>query len=184
MYAKKAFGCVPDDPRSVIRCANRAFEWASGMAHFSMVVEMVPLKGGRWHIIPQLAVYTTYIPPIYCPLGGYIQPLNFSYYQNRIATMWGWFAPKQLDCDLFWTCLVGKWWLFPVFTSMAPSWKINHYFQVCMFLQYTSTKGSNLQPASSLLECVKVRNSMKFSQSQGNSASPRPGSSMREARGV
>ena len=23
---------------------------------------LVPLKGGRWHIIPQLAVYTTYIP--------------------------------------------------------------------------------------------------------------------------
>ena len=22
----------------------------------------VPVKGGRWHIIPQLAVYTTYIP--------------------------------------------------------------------------------------------------------------------------
>ena len=29
----------------------------------SMVVEMVPVKGGRWHIIPQLAVYTTYILP-------------------------------------------------------------------------------------------------------------------------
>ncbi len=25
---------------------------------------LVPLKGGRWHIIPQLAVYTTYILPI------------------------------------------------------------------------------------------------------------------------
>ena len=24
---------------------------------------MVPLKGGRWHIIPSLAVYTTYILP-------------------------------------------------------------------------------------------------------------------------
>ena len=24
---------------------------------------LVPLNGGRWHIIPQLAVYTTYIPP-------------------------------------------------------------------------------------------------------------------------
>ena len=31
---------------------------------------LVPLKGGRWHIIPQLAVYTTYIPLIYCLLGG------------------------------------------------------------------------------------------------------------------
>ena len=24
---------------------------------------LVPLKGGRWHILPQLAVYTTYILP-------------------------------------------------------------------------------------------------------------------------
>ena len=24
---------------------------------------LVPLKGGRWHITPQLAVYTTYILP-------------------------------------------------------------------------------------------------------------------------
>ena len=31
---------------------------------------LVPLKGGRWHIIPQLAVYTTYIPLIYCLVGG------------------------------------------------------------------------------------------------------------------
>ena len=30
-----------------------------------MVVEMVPVKGGRWHIIPQLAVYNKwYILPI------------------------------------------------------------------------------------------------------------------------
>ena len=28
-------------------------------------IYLVPLKGGRWHIIPQLAVYTTYIPLIY-----------------------------------------------------------------------------------------------------------------------
>ena len=32
---------------------------------------LVPLKGGRWHIIPHLAVYTTYIPLIYIlPSGG------------------------------------------------------------------------------------------------------------------
>ena len=40
----------------------------------------VPLKGGRWHIIPQLAVYTTYIPLIYCLLGGYIIPTTL--YRN------------------------------------------------------------------------------------------------------
>ena len=38
---------------------------------------LVPLKGGRWHIIPQLAVYTTYIPLIYCLLGGYMLPTTF-----------------------------------------------------------------------------------------------------------
>ena len=31
---------------------------------------LVPLIGGRYHIIRQLAVYTTYIPLIYCLLGG------------------------------------------------------------------------------------------------------------------
>ena len=38
---------------------------------------LVPQKGGRWHIIPQLAVYTTYIPLIYCLLGGYMLPTTF-----------------------------------------------------------------------------------------------------------
>ena len=38
---------------------------------------LVPWTGGRWHIIPQLAVYTTYIPLIYCLLGGYMLPTTF-----------------------------------------------------------------------------------------------------------
>ena len=49
----------------------------------SIVVEMVPLKGGRWHIILQLAVYTTYIPPIYCLLGGYMLPTTFQGNQKQ-----------------------------------------------------------------------------------------------------
>ena len=36
---------------------------------------MVPSIGGRYHIIPQLAVYTTYIPLRYCLLGDYITPI-------------------------------------------------------------------------------------------------------------
>ena len=48
---------------------------------------LVPLKGGRWHIIPQLAVYATYIPLIYCLLGGYIIPTT--YYQNQNNSMNG-----------------------------------------------------------------------------------------------
>ena len=38
---------------------------------------LVPVKGGRWHVIPQLAVHTTYIPLIYCLLGGYMLPTTF-----------------------------------------------------------------------------------------------------------
>ena len=43
-----------------------------------MVVEMVPVKGGRWHIIPEIGsiyyLYTTYSP---CLLGGYMLPTTF-----------------------------------------------------------------------------------------------------------
>ena len=38
---------------------------------------LVPLIGGSYHIIPQLAVYTTYIPLIYCLLGDYISPTTY-----------------------------------------------------------------------------------------------------------
>ena len=39
---------------------------------WSMVVSGSPKRWDRWHIIPQLAVYTTYTdtPLIYCLLGG------------------------------------------------------------------------------------------------------------------
>ena len=37
---------------------------------------LVPLIGGRWYISPQLAVYTTYTPLIYCLLGDYISPYH------------------------------------------------------------------------------------------------------------
>ena len=38
---------------------------------------LVPLLGGRQHIIPQLAVYTIYIPLIYCLLGDDISPTTY-----------------------------------------------------------------------------------------------------------
>jgi len=38
---------------------------------------LVPLIGGRYNIIPQLVVYTTYIPLIYCLLGDYISPTTY-----------------------------------------------------------------------------------------------------------
>ena len=41
-------GCFPSKKKK-----QAMFQW----------LFLVPLKGGRWHIIPQLAVYTTYILP-------------------------------------------------------------------------------------------------------------------------
>ena len=38
---------------------------------------LVPLIGGRYHIISQLAAYTTYIPLIYCQLGDYMLPTTY-----------------------------------------------------------------------------------------------------------
>ena len=36
---------------------------------------LVPLKGGRLHITPQLAIYKWYISGIYCQLGDYMPPI-------------------------------------------------------------------------------------------------------------
>ena len=55
-------------------------EWYRSCVTPFQWIFQVPLKGGRWHIIPQLAVYTTYIPLIYCLLGGYIIPTTL--YRN------------------------------------------------------------------------------------------------------
>ena len=61
-------------------CILRIIGFLSGVCwNFPLIqwLFLVPLKGGRWHIIPQLAVYTTYIPLIYCLLGGYMLPTTF-----------------------------------------------------------------------------------------------------------
>ena len=50
---------------------------------------LVPVKGGRWHIIPQLAVYTTYI----LPSGGPICYLpSFTGTRNN---HWQWRSPAR-----------------------------------------------------------------------------------------
>ena len=48
--------------------------WGLKMSHHQWSF-LVPLIDGRYHKIPQLAVYTTYIPLIYCQLGDYILPI-------------------------------------------------------------------------------------------------------------
>ena len=49
---------------------------------------LVPLIGGRYHIIPQLAVYTTYI---YCQLGDYMVPTTCWGNQETPLTNGFWF---------------------------------------------------------------------------------------------
>ena len=60
---------LPSYPRSELQkdtiSSNRSNQW----------LILVPLKGGRWHIIPQLAVYTTYIPLIVLAFWGVIYSL-------------------------------------------------------------------------------------------------------------
>ena len=49
----------------------------SSCASKSQWLFLVPLKGGRWHIIPQKAIYKWYISGIYCQLGDYMPPTTF-----------------------------------------------------------------------------------------------------------
>ena len=49
-------------------------EFGRDSAICSQWIFEVPVKGGRWHIIPQLAGK---MPLIYCLLGGYIIPTTF-----------------------------------------------------------------------------------------------------------
>ena len=47
---------------------------------------LVPVKGGIGGIVHPLAVYTTYIPLIYCLLGGYMLPTTFYGNQKQPLT--------------------------------------------------------------------------------------------------
>ena len=49
---------------------NRFHSYRCDRKSSSQQLFLVPLIGGRRYIITQLAVYTTYIPLIYCLLGG------------------------------------------------------------------------------------------------------------------
>ena len=54
-----------------------SYLWSMLMHRFYPWLFLVPWIGGRWYRITQLAVYTTYIPLIYCLLGGYMIPTTF-----------------------------------------------------------------------------------------------------------
>ena len=47
------------------------------VAWYSQWLFLVPLIGGRWYIITQLAIYKWYISGIYCQLGDYISPTTY-----------------------------------------------------------------------------------------------------------
>ena len=73
-----------------------------GMSHdlLGQWLFLVPLIGGRWYIITQLAVYTTYIPLICCQLGDYMLPTT--YYGNQetpliLILFWSFLFKRKLS---------------------------------------------------------------------------------------
>ena len=68
---------------------------------------LVPVKGGRWHIIPQLAVYTTYIPLIVLaePGGLYMLPIYHLLREpettiDQTMNLWNAKRNPQLRCHI------------------------------------------------------------------------------------
>ena len=49
---------------------------------------LVPLKGGRWHIIPQKAIYKWYLSGIYCQLGDYMPTRNNRTLMQTVINCW------------------------------------------------------------------------------------------------
>ena len=69
--------CPP--PKKDLHTQRRMQSWQ--MNQWS---SLVPLIGGRYHVIPQLAVYTTYIALIYFLLGDFISPTTYSGNQKQL----------------------------------------------------------------------------------------------------
>lgn len=61
-------------PRSIFSMVAKNFQVyiTSSLWPNNQWLFLVPKKGGRWHIIHQLAVYTTFTPLIYGLLGGIV----------------------------------------------------------------------------------------------------------------
>ena len=73
--------------------------WSSELGHWRSSFEwlfLVPVKGGRWHIITQLAVYTTYVPLIYCLLGGYIYICYLPPFTGTRNNHWSFSSTQQV----------------------------------------------------------------------------------------
>ena len=77
--ALEANHCLPPEivGRDTWISGGHVFGWFSSKPKFIQWSFLVPFIGGRYHIIPHLAVYTTYIPLIYCLLGDYISPTTY-----------------------------------------------------------------------------------------------------------
>ena len=98
---------------------------------------LVPLKGGRWHLIPQLAVYTTYIPLVvlafvwglltpYCKRSLKI-PLNQAKpFKSQVLNYAGKLRWRSLANPPF----CSSFWLGNTEIRALYSWFI---FQLCLF---------------------------------------------------
>ena len=77
--------------------------WHRHPHHLDQSLFLVPLIGGRYHIIPQLAVYTTYIPLIYCQLGDYNPRWNLPGWDMGtcfvVTNQWSWPQFLRITCS-------------------------------------------------------------------------------------
>ena len=80
------FRCLLWVPRFDIYLFKQYLSMVNGVSWF-------PIKGDRYHIILQLAVYTACIPLIHCLLGDCISPIPpIKWNQKQLLTWW---CPKQ-----------------------------------------------------------------------------------------
>ena len=86
---------------------------------------LVHVKGGRWHIIPQLAVYTTYIPLIILAFWG--APYATTFYGNQKQPLICMYYYTAYDNSLL-DSLPVLWQFFPsMMNQESPHWlKVPH----------------------------------------------------------
>ena len=127
---------------------------------------LVPKKGSRWHIIPQLAVYTTYTPLVYCLLGGglYLRPTTFYWtkFFSEVIHFWhifdwtyhSWF-PDTKDIQLL---LLEKEILHQLISGLSHYLRGSIDFQVVVwyFRTINSITMPFVSPTNSTLSFVSV----------------------------
>ncbi len=131
-------------------CDLESFEESRGKSPWGWTTYqwlfLVPLKGGRWHTIPQLAVYTTYIPLIlYIAFWGvicYLLPFRgtrnshwYVYLPSLKLTVRTWKGGWKMNVLLGIAYFQGRWMLVSGRVQYLHEWVVCYGISVG---QYTS----------------------------------------------